>query len=142
MSVFLALVIIVVIVSVGLIALRSSVSHLIRLRAESAVISAKDPLLSDLQPNVPAVIYFTGAHCGPCKTTQSPVIRQLMKERGDTLQLVTVDINEEMSTALRWGVLKVPSTVILNRQHDVVARNLDVALLPLLRQQVEVASAV
>jgi thioredoxin 1 len=125
----------------GLVGLRYAVYALIRWRAASVVIVAKDPLLATLNAEVPALIYFTGASCGPCKTTQSPIIRQLARERGEAVQIITVDIEEQIDTALRWGVLKVPSTIILNRQHDIVARNLGVAMLPLLCQQLDAASA-
>ena len=137
----LMIVLVAALVAAGLVGLQYGMHALIRKRAESVVIAAKDPLLIDLTPQVPALIYFTGAHCGPCKTTQTPIIRQLAKERGDRLQIVTVDINEHIDTALRWGVLKVPTTIILDREHTVVARNLDVAMLPLLRQQIEAVSA-
>jgi thiol-disulfide isomerase/thioredoxin len=129
--------IVIVVVIVGLWLLKSAVDKLIQLQAQKAQISQLDPLLAELQPGKSAIVYFTGAWCGPCKLVQTPVIQQLAQERGDSLQIIEVDINENMDTAQRWGVMKVPRTFVLDRNLHIYASNLDVAMLHTLKQQLD-----
>jgi thioredoxin 1 len=127
----------IVVVVAALRLLKSAVESLIQRQAQEAQISVLDPLLAELQPGKPAIVYFTGAWCGPCKLVQSPVIKQLVQERGNSLQVVEVDINEDMETARRWGVMKVPRTFVLDRNLHIYASNLDVAMLQTLKQQID-----
>lgn len=119
--------------------LQRLVKGLIIRKAGQTKIVERDPLLADLQPGKPTLIYFTSPGCGPCRTTQAPIIRQLEKERGDTLQIVTVNIDEKLDDALRWGVMKVPRTFILDHNLRPYASNLDIARLEQLKQQLDEA---
>lgn len=118
-----------------LITFKLAVSFLIQWQAKKAKITEHDPLLDRLHPGKMAIIYFTSPGCGPCKLMQKPVLQKLAKERGDSLQILEVDIQQQMSDALRWGVMKVPRTFIVDQNQKVRASNLDVAGLETLRQQ-------
>lgn len=121
---------------IGLPLLKIQMEQFIKYRAQNAQIAELDPLLANLQRGKPAVIYFTGAWCGPCKLMQTPVIQQLAREKGESLQILEVDINQQLDVAQRWGVMKVPRTFVLDHNLHIYASNLDVARLDTLRQQI------
>lgn len=101
----------------------------------------RDPLLADLQTGKPTIVYFTSPGCGPCKTTQKPILNKLQQERGDSFQLLTINIEEHMDASLRWGVMKVPRTFVLDHNLRLYASNLDIARLDTLKQQLDEAEA-
>lgn len=71
-------------------------------KAQNTAIVHRDPLLEKLQPGKPAIIYFTSPGCGPCQTTQRPIIEKLRQERGDSPQILTLNIEDNMDATLRW----------------------------------------
>lgn len=75
-----------------------------------------DALLTDFQPGVPAIVYFTSPTCVPCKTVQGPAIQRLKAELGEQVQVYCVDASDDTETADRWGVFSVPTTFILDGQ--------------------------
>lgn len=126
-------------VGMAVLLLKPVVQHVILHTAKNTRIETSDPLLKALRPGKPAIIYFTSPGCGPCRLTQTPVLQQLQKLYGDQLQVLTVNIDEQLGDAVRWGGMKVPRTFILDRHLRVYTSNLEVARLELLRQQVEEA---
>jgi thioredoxin-like negative regulator of GroEL len=82
----------------------------------AARIAPADPLLAALRPGVPAILYFTTPTCAPCKTRQRPALRALQMDLKDAVQVIEVDASEQPEAAMRWGVLSVPTTFILDRQ--------------------------
>jgi thiol-disulfide isomerase/thioredoxin len=104
-------------------------------KAQAAQMTPCDTLLDSLQPGKPAIIYFTSPGCGPCKLVQRPALDQVAAAMRDGVQILTVDITEQMDAALRWGVMKVPRTFILDHNQHVYASNLDVTHANVLQKQ-------
>lgn len=69
-----------------------------------------DPLLSDFQPGSPAILFFTADHCAACHLQQKPILAQLT----DEIQIIQVDADQHPEDAKRWGVMSLPTTVILD----------------------------
>ncbi|MCA1023737.1 MULTISPECIES: thioredoxin [Halobacillus] len=46
--------------------------------------------------------------CGPCKMI-APVLEEIDEEQGDQMNIVKVDIDENMETAQKYGVMSVPT---------------------------------
>jgi thiol-disulfide isomerase/thioredoxin len=73
-------------------------------------------VLSGLNQGVPAVIYFWSEACGPCKTVQSPALKQLEAELGpESVQVVAINAVDQPTLASEWGVLSLPTTFIVDR---------------------------
>jgi|GEM_PF-2541312 len=106
--------------------------------AKTTSYSPVDPLLAELDPDQPALVYFTSDLCAPCKTTQTPAIKALQEEMPD-LQLITVNVQEQPEIADRWKVKSLPRTFVIGKNRQVSATNIDVALMPLLKTQIEEA---
>ncbi len=75
-----------------------------------------DPLISGLRPGIPAILYFSSPTCAPCRTQQRPALQRLLAELGDRVQVIEVNALEQRDVADRWGVLSVPTTVVLDWQ--------------------------
>lgn len=95
--------------------------------------SAPAVLAERLTPG-PTVLYFTGPHCAQCRLQQTPILTQLTAAA--TVNLHTIDAVQEEELARFYGVMTVPTTVLLDRSHTPKAINHGLTSLPQLRQQV------
>ncbi len=89
----------------------------------------------DLRP-VPAVIYFTTPTCSQCRLQQTPILQRLSAEWGDDVHLCKVDAVAYEELARYFGILTVPSTVVLDATLRTVAINHGLATAEQLRAQV------
>ena len=96
-----------------------------------------DPILSDLKPGVPAIVYFTTPMCVPCRTQQQPALTRLQTELGDNIQIVKIDATQDSAAADRWGVFSAPTTFVLDGYKHVREVNHGVADTPKLRRQID-----
>lgn len=100
-------------------------------------LALRDPLLADLRPGIPAILYFTTPSCAPCRYQQRPALRRLLDDLGDAVQVIEVNAAEQPEAATRWGVLSVPTTFILDPQGRPRQVNHGVASTEKLRQQLQ-----
>ena len=64
-----------------------------------------------VQSNVPVLIDFWAAWCGPCKTI-GPRVDELAVEVGDKAKICKVNVDEEMALAQKFGIMSIPTLVI------------------------------
>ncbi len=84
-------------------------------RAAASVPS--DLLLRDVKRDTATIVYFTTPQCTPCRLQQTPTLNSLKEELGENIQIVRVDATEDPEAADRWGVMTVPTTFVLDREH-------------------------
>ncbi len=72
------------------------------------------PGLESLPQGVLGILYFTTPTCMPCKTVQRPAIETVKGQLGTRLQVIEVDATQQTELADSWGVLSVPTTVIID----------------------------
>jgi thioredoxin-like negative regulator of GroEL len=77
----------------------------------------------ELSQGIPTVLFFTGEHCTVCHYRQRPALDWLKSERNGTLRVVELDAASEPSLTRRFGVLSLPTTVVLAADGRVGAVN-------------------
>lgn len=73
-------------------------------------------------PGQPMLLYFSGPWCVLCRQ-QEPMLEQARRLSPVSVQLRKVDVAGEAELARRFGVLTVPTTVVIDRHGAVRAIN-------------------
>ncbi|KON86819.1 thioredoxin [Sporosarcina globispora] len=55
---------------------------------------------------------FWAPWCGPCKMI-APVLEELDAEMGDKVKIVKIDVDENQETAGKFGVMSIPTLIVL-----------------------------
>ncbi len=103
------LALILILMAAGVLVYRLTVRRQMRQARAAAGI---DPLLADIQPGTPTLVYFTTPDCALCRLQQTPTLERLQREAG--VRVIRVDAAQEIETANRWGVFSVPTTFVLD----------------------------
>jgi thioredoxin 1 len=64
-----------------------------------------------LRSEVPVVVDFWAAWCRPCRAIE-PHLKELVESSGGRLRLVKVDIDANLGTPARYGVLTIPTVML------------------------------
>ncbi len=94
-----------------------------------------DPILAQLQPGLPAIVYFTTPGCAPCRTQQTPALVQLEHVLNGQVKVIRVDASQQAESAQRWGVMTAPTTFVIDASGQTRAVNHGVADAEKLRRQ-------
>ena len=78
-----------------------------------------------LQSDVPALVDFWAAWCGPCRMV-GPIIEQISEEYKDKAVVGKVDVDANQEFAAKYGVRNIP-TVLVFQNGEVVGRQVGVA---------------
>ena len=62
--------------------------------------------------DVPCIIEFTAAWCGPCRK-MAPTLEELSEKFGDAVKFCTVDVDESKKLRIRFAVAAVPYIVFV-----------------------------
>ncbi|MCU0532454.1 MAG: thioredoxin domain-containing protein [Hydrococcus sp. Prado102] len=64
------------------------------------------------------IVKFVAPHCGSCITLK-PVLEELVREYGDRLHLVEIDLVEETKMAIALGIRNAPTVVLFKQQQEI-----------------------
>ncbi len=80
----------------------------------SNVIKVNDSNFAEevLKSAQPVLLDFSATWCGPCKQL-APIVDDLAAEYQGRLKVGAVDIEESPETAVRYGILSVPTLVLI-----------------------------
>ncbi|MBA0049922.1 hypothetical protein E0L36_03115 [Streptomyces sp. AJS327] len=80
---------------------------------DGEVVRASDATFRDLVLNadVPVLVKFTAAWCGPCRAL-TPVLAEIARERAGELRVVELDVDHDPGTQSAYGVLSTPTLML------------------------------
>ena len=76
----------------------------------------------------PVIVDFHALWCSPCKM-QSPILKEVVAELGDSVKIIKIDVDQNNEIAGRYNVQSVPTLIIFKngkliwRQSGVVSKN-------------------
>jgi thioredoxin 1 len=66
-----------------------------------------------MQSDRPVLVDFSAAWCGPCKKLE-PIVDEIADDYDGRLKVVKVDVDTSPTTAARFGVMSVPTLLIVS----------------------------
>ena len=97
--------------------------------------NARDVLTRLAVRRPPVVLAFTTPECVPCRTMQRPALEELRRRYPERFELREVDATVMPELAERFGLMTVPSTVVIDGRGRVLAINHGLARWPKLAGQ-------
>jgi|ERR1035437_2367991 thiol-disulfide isomerase/thioredoxin len=94
----------------------------------------RNRVFPELTQGTATLLFFTGEYCTICKVRQAPAISKLQQESKTDFKVIEIDAaNSKLSQS--FGILSLPSTVLLDTQGHAQAINYGFATTEQLHQQ-------
>lgn len=77
-----------------------------------AIVHATDESFTSETNSGLVLVDFWAPWCGPCKMI-APVLEDLDSEIGDKVKIVKVDVDENQESAGKFGVMSIPTLIVL-----------------------------
>ena len=64
-----------------------------------------------IESDLPFLLDFTAAWCGPCKM-MGPIVEEISKEKADVLRVGVMDIDKNPKTPAQFTVMSIPTLIL------------------------------
>ena len=64
-----------------------------------------------LQADMPVLVDFWAAWCGPCRMV-APIVEELAEEYEGRIKFTKVDVDQNAKTATRYGIMSIPTLLV------------------------------
>ncbi len=71
-----------------------------------------------LQSDVPVLVDFWAAWCGPCKAI-APHVEELADEMAGQAKVFKVDVDQEGDLAMKYGIMSIPALIVFKGGQEV-----------------------
>jgi len=71
-----------------------------------------------LESDVPVLVDFWAAWCGPCRAV-APVVEEIAGEKAGQLKVVKLDTDANQQTAIQYNVLSIPTLIVFKNGQEV-----------------------
>lgn len=83
-----------------------------------SVLTASEFQTKVINSSLPVLIDFGAEWCGPCRAL-APIVDDMATEYNSRLSIYTVDIDQEQGLASQFGVMSIPTLVIIKNGQEV-----------------------
>jgi thioredoxin 1 len=66
-----------------------------------------------LKADKPCLVDFWAEWCGPCRMV-GPIVEEIAKEYGERLKVGKLDVDNNSQTAIKYGIMSIPSLLFFN----------------------------
>ncbi len=71
-----------------------------------------------LEASLPTIVDFWAVWCVPCKMI-APILEDIAEEYDGKLQVFKLDVDENTETAMRYGVMSIPTLILFKKGQPV-----------------------